>query len=103
MGIDAAFQASHVTDVARVEALPNVYKVYRPGSTSFASDCWAITTLMRWPGFDADYTTAELRAPVLALMRALRPYCTDLEYGGDNGTWFEKVTDELIAAIEGEV
>ena len=34
------------------------------------------------------------------LLRSLRAYCTDLEYGGDNRVPFEEVTDELILAIE---
>jgi len=103
MGIDCEFRASGVSDVDRVLAVPGVYEGYRPGQTSFCpADRWVITSLIKWVGEGYDpRNDLEDRGPkVAALLRALRPYCTDLEYGGDNGVPFEEVTDALILEIE---
>lgn len=57
--------------------------------------------MIKWVGFDRDYGhDKERRRTVVKMMRALRPHCDNLEYGGDNGTWFEPVTDELISALD---
>lgn len=103
MGIDCEFRASSVSDVEVVLALPGVYEVYRPGEASFVpADRWVITTMIKfvshgdWSGYPPDG-----RAPkVAALLRSLRLYCTDLEYGGDNAIHFERVTDAMISEIE---
>jgi hypothetical protein len=100
MGIDCEFRASEVRDVDSVLALPGVYKVYRPGERSFCPvDRWVITSLIRWVG--EGYRPDDRGPRVATLLRSLRRLCVDLEYGGDNGVPFEKVTDELIAEIEG--
>ncbi len=103
MGIDCEFRASSISDVESVRALLGVYKVYQPGETSFCPpDRWVITTRIRWVGEGCDpRNDLDERAPrVAALLRSLRPYCIDLEYGGDNGVPFEAVTDELILSVE---
>jgi len=100
VSIDCEFRASSIHDVEHVLALPGVYKVYRPGECSFCpEDRWVITSLIRWVG-EGGYPSDDRGPRVAALLRSLRHYCTDLEYGGDNGVPFEKVTDELIAEIE---
>lgn len=103
MGIDCEFRASSISDVDSVLALPGVHKIYRPGETSFCpEDRWVITTLIKFVGHgDWSGYAPDSRAPkVAALLRSLRLYCTDLEYGGDNGVPFERVTDEMISEIE---
>lgn len=105
MGIDCEFRASSISDVGRVRALPGVHAIYRPGETSFCpEDRWVITTLIKfvghgdWSGYDPH---ADNRAALVApLLRSLRLYCTDLEYGGDNAIPFEHVTDAMISEIE---
>lgn len=104
MGIDCEFRASSVADTERVLALPGVYKIYRPGETSFCpADRWVITSLIKWvgDGYDPKKDLGDRGPKVAALLRSLRLYCSDLEYGGDNGVPFEEVTDELILEIEG--
>lgn len=99
MGIDCEFRASSISDVASV--LPGVYEIHRPGETSFCpEDRWVITTLIRWvgEGYRADITGRGPR--VAGLLRSLRLYCADLEYGGDNRVPFERVTDEMTSEIE---
>lgn len=99
MGIDCEFRASNVADFECVLALPGVHQIYRPGEASFCpADRWTITSLIRWVG--DGYAPGDRGPRVAALLRSLRHYCTDLEYGGDNGVPFEKVTDELILEIE---
>lgn len=99
MGIDCEFRASTVFDVKGVLALPGVYKIYHPGETSFCpADRWVITTLIKWVG--EGYASGNRGPKVAELLRSLRLYCTDLEYGGDNGVPFERVTDALILEIE---
>jgi hypothetical protein len=99
VGIDCEFRASSISDVQSVLALPGVYKVYRPGECSFCpEDRWVITSLIKWVG--EGYSSGDRGPRVATLLRSLRPYCADLEYGGDNGVPFDKVTDELIAEIE---
>lgn len=103
MGIDCEFRASSISDVNSVLALPGVYKVYRPGEiTSCPEDCWVITTLFKFVGHgDWSGYASDARVPILvALLRSLRLYCADLEYGGDNAVPFERVTDEMISEIE---
>jgi hypothetical protein len=103
MGIDCEFRASAISNVERVVAISGVYKVYRPGEVSFCpADRWVITTMIKWVGDGYDPKgDLDARGPkVAALLRSLRPYCADLEYGGDNGVPFERVTDGLISAIE---
>jgi hypothetical protein len=105
MGIDCEFRASSISDVDIVLTLHGVYKIYRPGQTS-CPDRWVITTLIKfvghgdWSGYKPDG-----RVPTVAkLMRSLRLYCADLEYGGDaEQVPFEKVTDSMISEIEGSV
>ena len=103
MGIDCEFRASSISDVDSVLALPGVYKIYRPGEESFCpADRWTITTMIKfvgygdWPGYPPNSRVPK----VVALLRTLRLYCADLEYGGDNATAFERVTDEMISEIE---
>ena len=103
MGIDCEFRASRIDDVNSVLALPGVHKIYRPGETSFCpEDRWVITTLIKFVGHgDWSGYALDSRVPkVVALLRSLRLHCTDLEYGGDNGVPFERVTDEMISEIE---
>jgi len=103
MGIDCEFRASSIIDVSSVLALPDVHKIYRPGETSFCpEDRWVITTLIKFVGHgDVSGYAPDSRVPkVAALLRTLRLYCTDLEYGGDNGVPFESVTDVMISEIE---
>ena len=103
MGIDCEFRASSISDVDSVLALPGVYKVYRPGETSFCpKDRWVVTTLIKFVGHgDWSGYAPDSRVPkVAALLRSLRLCCIDLEYGGDNAIPFERVTDEMISEIE---
>jgi hypothetical protein len=103
MGIDCEFRASSISDVDSVLALPDVHQIYRPGEMSFCpSDRWVITTMIRFVGHGdwSGYTPDNRVLKVAALMRSLRLYCTDLEYGGDNGVPFERLTDEMILEIE---
>ena len=98
MGIDCQFQAADVTDIDRVAALDGVGAVFRPGMCSWAEkrDHWTITTQI-----GEGYPPGDRGPRVAALLRALRPYCVDLEYGGDCGSaWLVPVTDELILKIE---
>ena len=103
MGIDCEFRASNISDVDSVLALSGVHKIYRPGETSFCpDDRWVVTTLIKfvghgdWSGYAPDSRVSK----VAALMRSLLLYCTDLEYGGDNGVPFERMTHEMILEIE---
>lgn len=104
MGIDCEFRASSISAVSSVLALPGVFRIYRPGETRL-KDRWVIVTLIKfvghgnWSGYPSDKRVPE----VAALLRSLRLYCADLEYGGDNGVPFERVTDEMISEIEGTV
>jgi hypothetical protein len=104
MGIDCEFRASSISDVAHVLALPGVYKIYHPGETR-CPDRWVITTVIKfvghgiWTGYPPDGRVST----VAALLRSLCLLCADLEYGGDNGVAFEKVTDGMIREIEGSV
>ena len=100
MGIDCEFRASSISDVDAVRALPDVFNVLKRPSGS--DGYWSITTLIRFVGHGvrSGYAPDDRAPKVVALLRALRPYCTDLEYGGDNGVWFERVTDEMISEIE---
>jgi len=103
MGIDCEFRTSSIRDVNVVRALPGVHKIYPPEDTW--EGCWVITTLIKfvghgnWTGYASDGRESE----VAALLRSLRQYCTDLEYGGDNGVPFEKVTDAMILEIAGSI
>ena len=75
MGIDCEFRASSITDVARVSALPGVYKVYRPDEESFCpADRWVITTLIKFVGHgDESGYAPDGRVPkVAALLRSYR-------------------------------
>lgn len=105
MGIDCEFRASSISDIDSVRALPGVHAIYRPGEAPFCpEDRWVITTLIKfvghgdWSGYHPH--TDNRATKVTSLLRSLRLYCTDLEYGGDNAIAFERVTDEMISEIE---
>lgn len=101
MGVDVEFAAVTIDNESLIRSLPGVHAIYPPGECSWRSDRpdrWIITTMIRWVG--EGYSPGDRGPRVAALIRALWPHCTGLEYGGDNLVDFVEVTDALIREIE---